>query len=420
MKTKMKFILSKSYLFVLMVCLMSLISLRSIADPPCSLCATPSSTGIENCCDAWSEPTLCAACTLATVFAGETIDFRHVSWPYPMPNPNDQGCSPTYWAIYTSCSVWTPGALYMPMFTTSTSVFSLNTSGWPAGTYYIQASCLPIVNGGGGGCTTHIYQFVVLDPPPTGKCWCQCDDINMWLSDFRIDEAGVASVGFHLGNTIYNVDKLRITLINYDHNVPEDCKLCDLVNEEKFGDIWPAPYLYGTAPSYGPYNPNLSADYSREVTWCFENEVPKIDPLFMPLGLRFPPVKPGCKNNADFCFRVEVFTDGCKQCERLVCLSRINGNLNEQKLGNPNVISEPEGRIKAIPNPARNSFNLQTPEGDAIGDVSIYDTKGTLLKQLHTKSSLTLIDCKGWTPGIYVINYKTATKSYQEKLVIEK
>ena len=415
MKTKFNFRTNRSFAFILILSMMSLFSINVNAEvPPCSICATPPS-GIETCCDAWSEPNLCASCTLAEVCAGENIDFRHVSWPDVTPPHNDQGCNPTYWAIYTSCNTSTPGPLYIPMFTTTSSVLTFSTAGMPAGTYYIQASCLPIVNGGGGGCATHIYPFVVKDCSPAGNCWCQCDKIQMWLSDFRIDEAGIASVGFNLGNTIYNVDKFRITLINYHQDVAEDCKLCDLANQEKFGDITPAPFFGGTAPNYGSYNPNFAVPYSREVTWCFESQVEKIDPLLMPIGLRFPPVKDGCRNSVDFCFRVEVYTDGCKQCERLVCLSPISG----QRLANPDP-TPVNDVIKAIPNPAKNSFNLQTPDEDAIGDVSIYNAKGALLQQLRTKSSLTLIDTKGWVPGIYIINFTTVTKSYQEKLIIDK
>ena len=419
MKTKMKIIISRFYLLILTLSIVSLFSLDVDAAQFASLCATPSTTGIENCCDPTAQTTLCSPCLLATVCIGESIDFRHIAWPNPpLPPPPypSRNCATTYWAIYTSCNTWTPGPLYTPMFTTPTSVFTLNTTGMPAGTYYIQAACTPIDQWGGGGSGTHIYQFVVQDCSPPGKCWCQCDEIPMWLSDFTIDEAGIASVGFHLGATIYNVDKFRITLINYHQDVAEDCKMCDLTNQEKFGDITPAPYLYGAPPLYGSYNPNFGVGYSREVTWCFETQIPKIDPLFMPIGLRFPPVRPGCRNSADFCFRVEVYTDGCKQCERLVCVSPISG----QRVANPKSDATPEDVIKAIPNPAKTSFNLQTPEEDAIGDVSIYNADGSLLVQLHTKSSLTLIDTKGWSPGIYIISYKTATKSYQEKLIIDR
>lgn len=416
MKTKMKFSIKRCCACVLTLCIISLLTLNANAAPNCSICATPSSTGIETCCQQGSP--LCNPCVLATVCEGDKIDFRHVEWSNPPPH-SDKGCAPTYWAIYTSCSVWTPGTLFMPMFTTPTSLFSLNTAGMPPGTYWIMAACSPIGPGGSGTCGTNVFSFVIQDCSPTEPCKnCVCEEIPMSVTDLNIDNDGFASANLNIGGPVLNVSKIRVTLINYHSTVLPDCKKCAVADQEIFGDLTSAQNLYGTYAQMGTYNPNASTWYSREATWCFEPALPEFNTGPIELTMRFPPVLPleCCKNEVDFCFRVEVWDNDCKACERLVCSSPIHHRKLEKLLPD----TKTKGALKAIPNPAQNSFNLLTPEEDAVGKVSIYDANGSLLKQFNTNSSITHIETKGWTAGIYIIKYKTATKSYQEKLVIEK
>ena len=430
MKTKLKFHFARCFTLVLLLCLASLKFLIAQHGLWPSLSATPHSTGIETNCSSGAEPFLCGTCQLATVCQGEEIDFRQIllgAQFEPPPYP-DYGCTPTYWAIFTSCSGWAPGSLYMPVFTTPGSVFTLNTATMPPGTYYIMAACGPIntqTGGSNGSAATVIFPFTITECIETNCAACRCEEILISMKNFMIDQEGNTGVDLIIPGPIPGIVKARVTLVNYISGLSPECRKCDAANVESYGDIVFAPIVQSANPVFGPYYPGpypvpFVTEYSREVTWCYGTDGVDFDPGPIALQLKFPSALSleCCINTVNFCFRVELWDKECKACEILVC--NTSGGGSERSTIQKAKREKREGSIKAIPNPAHSSFDLKTPDEDAVGTVSIYNANGSLQRQLKTQSPLTKIDTKGWTAGIYIIKYETETKSYQEKVVIEK
>jgi len=429
------------YFLMLLIAAMSMISFSVTAQNPdapyCGMCATNTTTGASNCCGSCS-PLCCQTCSMPSACIGETIEFRHVNWA---PNPpysdhdcyNSSGCPPlpTYWAIYTSCSVWTVGAFYPGYPVTGTSILSLNTTGMAPGIYWILADCGGVPPNGGGCCGTAAFPFEVIDcdtiPPPQGCDRCICDN-DMTLADFVVDANGDASANLIVGpgSLAPPITKFRITLVNYRSNVDHECLKCDVGSQEMFGDIVNAPVLYGSYPQFAPYNPNLSVWYSREVTWCFDSEILDFNPGLIPLSFKFPPVNnlECCRNDVDFCLRVEIWNDGCQACDQFIC--NRPPMLRGPKPGQPinpdkeKIKIDPQGSIKAVPNPTRSGFDLKVSNLEVPGEARIYDAQGVLVRQLKVTGTSTPVDTKGFTPGVYLIKYMNATKTYEDKIVISK
>jgi hypothetical protein len=378
----------------------------------CGLCATSPNSGTA-CCDAPGPFNPSCTCSLGWVCEGETMDFTLVQSSTHVP----MSCTTTDWDIYDACP---PGTLLYSYPGVSGNTLSLNTTGMPPGIYWIQQNIC--------GCGTALYSFEVRDcEPPKGGCdRCMCDnEMNMYDFMVNVDGDAVTTLDIGPGSLPGPITKLRVTLINYTQNVDEGCKKCDIANQELFGDILWAPQLYGANPAYGQYHYNIGISYSREVTWCFEEEIAIFDPDPMIFRLKFPPVHDleCCKNSAMFCFRVEIWNALCEACDQVICNYPPLGPLDpitpsdKTKKVKPAV---PEGKIKAVPNPTRNGFDLKISDTDVPGEAFIYDSNGTLMRQIKVTRESTSVDAKGFTPGVYLIKYKNSKNIYEDKIVISK
>ncbi len=252
------------------------------------------------------------------------------------------------------------------------------------------------------------------------KCNCKKDAM---MDHFWVDADGNSGVDVHVDGGGQWISKFRITLVNYKPKVDEECLKCDVSEQHKFGTVTGAPDLYHESPIFATYNPNAGPDFSREVTWCFPQPV-QFGSQTVSLRLKFPPILnlPCCKNADDFCIRIEFWTNECLACDLLIC------NNNESEPGHerqPNRITEPSkkpdsGQIKLIPNPASNNFKVVIPKENINGVVQVYDLSGSLLKEFKTSSEEYTVNTKSYPAGTYIVRYKNANTSFEEKLIIKR
>lgn len=252
------------------------------------------------------------------------------------------------------------------------------------------------------------------------KCLCEMDMAQ--LTDVIVNPDGSSNGILNIGAPFPSVSKFRITLVNYHSNVDPECLKCDVLDQEKFGTLHDAPALYGTSPSYAPYDESIAVPYSHEVTWCF-NPNAIFQPQPIPLQFTFPPVDnlPCCKNDVSFCLRVEFWDKDCKACDRLICWE---GNSHVQP---KSLLSTPEpkkiqetSKLKVIPNPASNNFKIVIDKENLNGTLQVFDLHGSLIKEAIVTSEDYTVSTKSFAEGMYLVRYKTAKGSLEEKVVIKK
>jgi hypothetical protein len=75
--------------------------------------------------------------------------------------------------------------------------------------------------------------------------------------------------------------------------------------------------------------------------------------------------------------------------------------------------------VKFFPNPANGSFTTELPGGGQF-DLSVMDISGKLMYRNSGQKSKSAIDCSQWPAGLYIVQVKTATASYTERLMLSK
>lgn len=73
--------------------------------------------------------------------------------------------------------------------------------------------------------------------------------------------------------------------------------------------------------------------------------------------------------------------------------------------------------ITLYPNPAKDHININSNE--PIETISIYNSKGTLVKESSNLKQTGLLDISNLSAGIYVTKIKTKKSLYTQKLIIE-
>jgi len=251
---------------------------------------------------------------------------------------------------------------------------------------------------------------------------CNCKN-EASMDHFWVDTDGNSGVDVHVNGGGQLISKFRITLVNYNPRVDKECLKCDVEEQSKFGTITGGPLLYNQLPILAPYNPYISTDFSREATWCFDHPV-HFGQETVSLRLKFPPILnlTCCKNDEDFCMRIEFWTNECLACDMLIC----NRNTPEpgherQTIKITGMNKKPDkGQIKLIPNPASNNFKVVIPPENTSGVIQIYDLNGSLLNEFKTSSKEVTVDTKSYPAGTYFVRYKNADTSFEEKLIINR
>ena len=80
-------------------------------------------------------------------------------------------------------------------------------------------------------------------------------------------------------------------------------------------------------------------------------------------------------------------------------------------------LSESKQLLDIFPNPAKNSFSINTEHGSII---EIYNVLGESVNRFTTKNYETVIDCSNWEKGLYFIKtINGGGKDKISKLIIE-
>lgn len=75
--------------------------------------------------------------------------------------------------------------------------------------------------------------------------------------------------------------------------------------------------------------------------------------------------------------------------------------------------------MKIYPNPANDSITIENPYGQAFL-IKIYDLEGNVVKREHIPSDKIQIDVQDLRNGVYILDFSSAEKNLQEKLVIHR
>ncbi|MFT3825322.1 MAG: T9SS type A sorting domain-containing protein [Chitinophagaceae bacterium] len=73
-------------------------------------------------------------------------------------------------------------------------------------------------------------------------------------------------------------------------------------------------------------------------------------------------------------------------------------------------------QVNVFPNPVQNQFRITLPDGVTEGMVSLFDAKGTLVKQQRIIAGQP-INCSGLNKGLYYLNIKAGDKLYHSTIV---
>jgi hypothetical protein len=318
------------------------------------------------------------------------------------------------------------------------------------GQTYVSAVTDPNISGAGSNYVDNV-------PMATGTCAlglptlllnnpCEgdggsCDQCNCGtqadLNHFFINADGTSGINLSLGAPPFNpITRLRITLVNYNSLFNPECLNCDS-KFNRWGTITSAVDVYGAVAEFAPYNLSIPVDFSHEVTWCFDVPVDFPDQTDIQLGLQFPPVLnlECCRNDAEFCFRVELWTLDCRACDFLICRQKGEFKMTPKSEGSqplPNTTPVPsnmgikgaadtqKGSMKVIPNPASDNFQLNVDQQYLPGTVGVYELTGNLIHQSRVTNETTNLNTKAIAEGTYLVKYKSANGNFEERLVIRK
>lgn len=248
---------------------------------------------------------------------------------------------------------------------------------------------------------------------------CICSENIKFTRIRSISQNGETSSDINIDSDGQAISKLNISIPSWNSGVSPTCLDCDASAILNIGNIMNLPTIAGISPTFSGGGSSAS-----EIVYQFP--VPTVLNEVITLEMQYPPaLKLGCcKNNVDYCVKIQMIDERCKVCETLLCtLSKNTGSTQSSRSSGktqstiPVDVQETNQGLNISPNPATDIVTIQTPSGK--GKLFIYSSEGKMISEYPVNANRLNIDISTMQGGTYIVKYKNETQTLNSKFVIE-
>lgn len=258
---------------------------------------------------------------------------------------------------------------------------------------------------------------------------CVCNSsATITGSTLMKDGTGTATLALNSGTML--VRRLKITLVNFNHNVNPECLKCEMNAASQFGTITNTPVVNTVTGVLAPATSMGTASWSKQISWTFAT--PAVVNGNVILNLRFPGVLnlSCCSNRVEYCFNVEYIDADCNICENTTCTSggspaQINQQTPDVKINETPVAPEkPETGNKndimqLFPNPTGGNVTVELSASDLGGKIQVFNSSGTMVQSQRCEGPVTVISTGNLPNGLYMITYESNGTRVSQQLLVQ-